>query len=177
LNADFNEIKENYTKALETAKSFNDSSLRYQLKVLKMLKDTQLTYGVNCDEINKTIKSINEIRKIKNEDSSESDDSNEDNDDEENPGDESISFSSDSDIDNHNDINYLDNDEIVVQDRQSKLKKTTNNSKKFMVKRNLRGETQLHVACIKGNFKMAKKLIEEGHPVNEREYCFFFHFI
>lgn len=36
-------------------------------------------------------------------------------------------------------------------------------------KRNLRGETQLHVACIRGNFKMAKKLIEEGHPLNERD--------
>ncbi len=37
------------------------------------------------------------------------------------------------------------------------------------MRRNLRGETQLHVACIKGNFKMAKKLIDEGHPVNERD--------
>ena len=33
----------------------------------------------------------------------------------------------------------------------------------------MRGETHLHVACIKGNFKMAKKLLEEGHPVNERD--------
>ena len=126
-----------------------------------------MTYGINCDETSKSIKSINEIRKIKNEESSESDDS-EDND-EENPGDESISFSSDSDIDNHNDMNCLDNDEIVIQDRQSKYKKTSNTSKKYSVRRNLRGETQLHVACIKGNFKMAKKLIEDGHPVNERE--------
>ena len=40
---------------------------------------------------------------------------------------------------------------------------------KILLKRNLRGETQLHVACIKGNFKMAKKLIDEGHPINERD--------
>ena len=168
LNAEFEDIKEIYSKALETAKSLNESSLRYQLKVLRNLKDTQLTYGINCEETSRSIKSINEIRKIKNEDSSESDDSGEDNDGE-NPCDDSISFSSDSDIDNHNDMNFLDNDEIVVQDKQSKYKKSSNTSKKFSVRRNLRGETQLHVACIKGNFKMAKKLIEDGHPVNERE--------
>ena len=43
--------------------------------------------------------------------------------------------------------------------QKNKSKGTAN--KKYNVKRNLRGETQLHVACIKGNFKAAKKLVEE----------------
>ncbi len=40
-------------------------------------------------------------------------------------------------------------------------KTRTNAPRKYVVKRNLRGETNLHVACIKGNFKMVKKLLEE----------------
>jgi len=50
--------------------------------------------------------------------------------------------------------------------------KTRNNApKKYVVKRNLRGETNLHVACIKGNFKMVQKLLEE---VNTNFFFFFF---
>ncbi|XP_077993880.1 tonsoku-like protein [Glandiceps talaboti] len=38
-------------------------------------------------------------------------------------------------------------------------------------KRNEKGETPLHRASIDGNFKTVQKLIEQGHPVNCRDYC------
>ncbi|KAJ9577474.1 hypothetical protein L9F63_005975 [Diploptera punctata] len=43
--------------------------------------------------------------------------------------------------------------------------------RQLKVRRNEKGETQLHVACINGNLALAKRLIEQGHPVNERDHC------
>ncbi|XP_040191016.1 tonsoku-like protein, partial [Rana temporaria] len=38
-------------------------------------------------------------------------------------------------------------------------------------RRNEKGETVLHRACIEGNAKLAKCLLEKGHPLNPRDYC------
>ncbi|XP_032830321.2 tonsoku-like protein isoform X1 [Petromyzon marinus] len=38
-------------------------------------------------------------------------------------------------------------------------------------KRNEKGETALHRACIEGNLRLVKILIEKGHPPNPRDYC------
>lgn len=38
-------------------------------------------------------------------------------------------------------------------------------------KRNEKGETFLHRACIDGNLKQVQSLLEQGHPVNPRDYC------
>ncbi|CAL8273150.1 unnamed protein product [Merluccius merluccius] len=38
-------------------------------------------------------------------------------------------------------------------------------------KRNEKGETSLHRACIDGNQKQVQYLLEQGHPVNPRDYC------
>ncbi|XP_068608368.1 tonsoku-like protein [Brachionichthys hirsutus] len=38
-------------------------------------------------------------------------------------------------------------------------------------KRNEKGETSLHRACIDGNLKQIQYLVEQGHPVNPRDYC------
>ncbi|KAF3701144.1 Tonsoku-like protein NF-kappa-B inhibitor-like protein 2 [Channa argus] len=38
-------------------------------------------------------------------------------------------------------------------------------------KRNEKGETSLHRACIDGNLKQVQFLVEQGHPVNPRDYC------
>ncbi|XP_068232660.1 tonsoku-like protein [Palaemon carinicauda] len=49
--------------------------------------------------------------------------------------------------------------------RQARQKKTV------IMKRNEKGETLLHKACITGNLNMVKKLIMKGHPVNPRDHC------
>uniref|UniRef100_A0A8C6LFG3 Tonsoku-like protein n=1 Tax=Nothobranchius furzeri TaxID=105023 RepID=A0A8C6LFG3_NOTFU len=41
----------------------------------------------------------------------------------------------------------------------------------FWNKRNEKGETSLHRACIDGNLKQVQCLVEQGHPVNPRDYC------
>ncbi|XP_064599134.1 tonsoku-like protein [Liolophura sinensis] len=38
-------------------------------------------------------------------------------------------------------------------------------------KRNEKGETPLHRACIEGNLRKVKKLVEQGHPLNPRDFC------
>ncbi|KAG7153897.1 tonsoku-like protein [Homarus americanus] len=43
--------------------------------------------------------------------------------------------------------------------------------KSFAVRRNEKGETPLHKACIDGNLIMVKKLIKQGHPLNPRDNC------
>ncbi|XP_060084011.1 tonsoku-like protein [Ylistrum balloti] len=44
-------------------------------------------------------------------------------------------------------------------------------ARRVTTKRNEKGETALHRACIEGNLKKVKKLVEQGHPVNPRDYC------
>ncbi|XP_077477194.1 tonsoku-like protein isoform X1 [Stigmatopora argus] len=38
-------------------------------------------------------------------------------------------------------------------------------------RRNEKGETSLHRACIDGNLKQVQYLVEQGHPVNPRDFC------
>ncbi|KAL3860427.1 hypothetical protein ACJMK2_010551, partial [Sinanodonta woodiana] len=39
------------------------------------------------------------------------------------------------------------------------------------LRRNDKGETPLHRACISNNFKKVKALVEAGHPMNPRDHC------
>ncbi|KAL3284735.1 hypothetical protein HHI36_018880 [Cryptolaemus montrouzieri] len=41
--------------------------------------------------------------------------------------------------------------------------------KTFQVRRNLKGETQLHTACISGKLNVVSHLLEQGHPINIRD--------
>ncbi|XP_033120305.1 tonsoku-like protein isoform X2 [Anneissia japonica] len=45
------------------------------------------------------------------------------------------------------------------------------NKKPHFMRRNEKGETPLHRACIEGNVTQVKKYLEQGHPVNPRDYC------
>lgn len=40
-----------------------------------------------------------------------------------------------------------------------------------VIKRNEKGETQLHVACINGNISAVERLLSSGHPTNVRDHC------
>lgn len=66
----------------------------------------------------------------------------------------------DIDIDDITDVS----DEEVVPQRSARVRC-------MMVKKNKKGETQLHTACIKGNVNVVKKLLEQGHPINARDNC------
>ncbi|XP_017053094.1 tonsoku-like protein [Drosophila ficusphila] len=49
--------------------------------------------------------------------------------------------------------------------------RTTRGSRTLVIKKNNKGETQLHQACISGNLELARRLIEQGHTVNVRDHA------
>uniref|UniRef100_A0A8C2KWL6 Tonsoku-like protein n=1 Tax=Cyprinus carpio TaxID=7962 RepID=A0A8C2KWL6_CYPCA len=66
------------------------------------------------------------------------------------------------------DIQYSDSDE----DLEGYDKTVTGRRKtKRWNRRNEKGETVLHRACIEGNLKQVQYLLDQGHPVNLRDYC------
>ncbi|XP_071525981.1 tonsoku-like protein [Panulirus ornatus] len=92
---------------------------------------------------------------------------------EENDLDPEVELSEEEENDNESEV---DLDEIYFSDsdndqenfdrpQQSRQRKT------FVVKRNEKGESPLHKACIDGNLNMVKKLLQQGHPVNPRDNC------
>lgn len=57
------------------------------------------------------------------------------------------------------------------QNRQSKQTGRVARMKRsgFIAKKNAKGETKLHEACINGNYQVAKMLIDQGHALNVRD--------
>ncbi|KAL6105552.1 tonsl [Pungitius sinensis] len=70
----------------------------------------------------------------------------------------------------------LDDSDVVLSDSDDDLEgydKMVSGRRKAgrWNKRNEKGETTLHRACIDGNLKQVQYLVEQGHPVNPRDYC------
>ncbi|XP_015240634.1 PREDICTED: tonsoku-like protein [Cyprinodon variegatus] len=70
----------------------------------------------------------------------------------------------------------LDDSDVVLSDSDDDLEgydKMVSGRRKTgrWNKRNEKGETSLHRACIDGNLKQVQYLVEQGHPVNPRDYC------
>ncbi|XP_041987217.1 tonsoku-like protein [Aricia agestis] len=55
------------------------------------------------------------------------------------------------------------------EDMVDKKRETRRRGKGFTMKKNMKGETQLHVACISGNRLLVERLLGQGHPVNIRD--------
>ncbi|XP_062553692.1 tonsoku-like protein [Armigeres subalbatus] len=56
-------------------------------------------------------------------------------------------------------------------EKQTDSRSTRRRGLSFQIKRNNKGETQLHQACINGNKLLVQKLLEQGHPVNLRDHA------
>lgn len=57
------------------------------------------------------------------------------------------------------------NDTIHIQNVSSSGRR----KKSLAIKKNAKGETRLHEACINGNYQLVKMLIEQGHAINVRD--------
>lgn len=66
-----------------------------------------------------------------------------------------------------------DNDRTITQSKNKNESVASRGRKKrsMDVKRNAKGETKLHEACIAGNYQLAKMLLDQGHPVNLRDHA------
>ncbi|XP_017121409.1 tonsoku-like protein isoform X2 [Drosophila elegans] len=49
--------------------------------------------------------------------------------------------------------------------------RTTRGNRSLVIKKNNKGETQLHQACISGNLELVRRLIDQGHTVNVRDHA------
>ncbi|XP_075874083.1 tonsoku-like protein [Nelusetta ayraudi] len=70
----------------------------------------------------------------------------------------------------------LEDSDVILSDSDEDLEgydKTVSGRRKTgrWNKRNELGETSLHRACIDGNLKQVQYLVDQGHPVNPRDYC------
>lgn len=67
----------------------------------------------------------------------------------------------------------LSSDPESSDNEQNRLPKATTTTRKrqpaITVKKNAKGETRLHEACINGNYQLAKMLIDQGHALNVRD--------
>eukprot|EP00057_Strongylocentrotus_purpuratus_P015925 XP_011670399.1 PREDICTED: tonsoku-like protein [Strongylocentrotus purpuratus] len=159
-------IQESYSKALELAKQADHpqlqiQALRSQLVVLEkhniehLLRPTQ-----------RMLRNLREEHGIASDDDQEiSDDDDDDQGDSQREDSEQLGHSLDIVLD---DLSDSDSGSDEEYDRPTASERVRRN--KFS-KLNEKGESLLHRACIAGNLKQVKKLIEQGHPMNPRDYC------
>lgn len=148
VKANDEKIQEVYNLALKNAKACNDVSL--EASVLK----EHLNYLNNSnktEEIETLKVKLDMLEKLSNNIDSESES-------EENHIGKDICLEDLSDVEA----------ELRVKENIKNRKRTR--KKSIIIKRNEKGETQLHVACINGNIEIVKKLLESGHLTNIRDH-------
>ncbi|XP_076682263.1 tonsoku-like protein isoform X2 [Andrena cerasifolii] len=143
------QVEEAYELALSNAKACGDVSL--EVSVLK----ERLSYLNNCgktDEINRLQEKLDMLKTLSN--YTDSDDESED-----------------GNIGANICLEDLSDVESELKAKGSiRMNKRRSNRKSVAVKRNEKGETQLHVACIHGNVEAVATLLEGGHPTYSRDH-------
>ncbi|XP_011502231.1 PREDICTED: tonsoku-like protein isoform X2 [Ceratosolen solmsi marchali] len=152
-NAPENEIREMYNRAVISAKDCEDRNLEKSA-----IKD-YIEYLEKSDNVDvKLIVSLNE-RLGGDLSSSQSDCAHS----EEN---ESPDIGADICLDDLSDL-----DENLSDEQKHIVSKSTTRRTRYIMKKNEKGESLLHVACIKGNIATVEKLLEEQHPTDVRDHC------
>ncbi|XP_033729608.1 tonsoku-like protein, partial [Pecten maximus] len=129
---------------------------RLQVHVLKTLLEVQKAYKQSTKQVAEKCQHLKEKYDVS------SDLSEEENQDSQGSDDDNIS------IDQLTESEKSSDDEEKVNQVSMPVRGI---AKRVTTKRNEKGETPLHRACIEGNLKKVQKLIEQGHPVNPRDYC------
>ncbi|CAK9811520.1 Tonsoku-like protein [Anthophora quadrimaculata] len=141
-------IIETYDLALRNAKDSNNVSL--EASVL----NERLNYLERCDkteEIEILKQKLDTLEKLCNDSDSESES-------------EENNIGRDICLDDLSDVEA----ELMIKENIKNRRRTK--KKSVAVKRNEKGETQLHVACINGNVETVEKLLEAGHLTNVRDH-------
>ncbi|MBN3290595.1 TONSL protein, partial [Polypterus senegalus] len=148
------EIEDCYQSALDRAKQAHLPTL--QLRVLKQLLMVQHKLGsVSAANTEAKIKDLSDSQRV-------SDESEADEDQDEEPNSEPLEES---------DLELTSSEEEEDNlDEYSKSVPGRRRAKQWN-RRNEKGETMLHRACIEGNLKQAQCLVDKGHPLNPRDYC------
>ncbi|XP_001353259.2 tonsoku-like protein [Drosophila pseudoobscura] len=77
------------------------------------------------------------------------------------------------DWDDDFDLDTLTDSDASDMDESEKVRpqRATRGSRTLAIKKNNKGETQLHQACIAGNLELVRRLIDQGHTVNVRDHA------
>lgn len=151
--SDFMDIDNSFSKALECAQK--SGLARLQKRVLRRWLSYQRRSGSpKCEDTEALLQELCAVQGWSPDDSEGEEDEEEEMDNSE-PLDDSDVILSDSD------------DDLEGYDKMVTGKRKTGRWNK----RNEKGETSLHRACIEGNLKQVQYLVEQGHPVNPRDYC------
>ncbi|KAJ0063136.1 hypothetical protein NL108_012626, partial [Boleophthalmus pectinirostris] len=150
---DFNDVDHSFSKALECAQKTGHA--RIQKRVLRRWLSYQRRNGsAKCADTEAHLQELCAAEGWNPHDSEGEEDEEEDMDNSEPLEDSDVILSdSDDDLEGY--------DKMVTGKRKSGR----------WNKRNEKGETSLHRACIDGNLKQVQYLIDQGHPVNPRDYC------
>ncbi|XP_059178063.1 tonsoku-like protein [Physella acuta] len=155
--AKYAEICQVYLSAFEAARKAKHPKLQvHTLKSLVMLQNL-CKQNTHLQETEKKLAAIKEKYNITEDTDSLSDEEDDKKDDQE-------------DDDDDEDLSIA---ELTMSDESDDQKGDTSprRKKSKLARRNEKGETPLHRACITGNLKTVKSLIAEGHPVNPRDFC------
>ncbi|XP_071488390.1 tonsoku-like protein [Diadema antillarum] len=163
---EFEVINESYTRALECARKAQHPTLQ-----VLALRDQLLLIEKHSMEhllrpTQKMLRNLREEHDMASDDDLEVSDDDVDDDDGGRAEDsEQLQNSEDIIVD---DLSDSDSGSDEEYDRPTASERVKRN--KFS-KLNEKGESMLHRACIAGNLKQVKKLVEQGHPLNPRDYC------
>ncbi|XP_072013622.1 tonsoku-like protein [Amphiura filiformis] len=161
-NYDSEAIQKSYSEALNCAKQAKHPQL--QLRTLKSLSLVHQKYGQEhmYSAMKRKIRSLREDHDLASDDDDVSG--------EEDEGGEPNTEQSDS-MDVDDDIILSESDDSAAEEEYDVPTASERVKRNKFAKRNEKGETLLHRACIDGNLKQVKRLIEQGHPRNPRDNC------
>ncbi|XP_043922238.1 tonsoku-like protein [Protopterus annectens] len=147
---DYAELEKVYQNALLCSKQAAQAKLQHQ--VLKLLHSAQLKF--KCPEADATLAQMRELS-VSSEESGD--------DSEEEPENSEPLVESDLELSDSDDEDDLEGYNKSVPGRRAGSNRWN--------RRNEKGETVLHRACIEGNLKQVEYVVGKGHPINPRDYC------
>ncbi|XP_022094570.1 tonsoku-like protein [Acanthaster planci] len=160
----FETINQSYKTAAELAKKSQHPKLQLlALKSMALLQQKhkqELLYGSTMEKIHH----LKEQHDIASDDEDEISEGEGDGGREEEGEEQSESWEVD-------ELELSESEESEVEEEYDRSLATKRARKTKFAKRNEKGETLLHRACIDGNIRQVRKLLQQGHPVNPRDYC------
>ncbi|RVE50626.1 hypothetical protein evm_004750 [Chilo suppressalis] len=153
----YHQVEKACLDARNAAKEWNKS--KYEIRILKNLLKYQEEYG----EMEKMEQTQDELRSLGYD--SDNLENSEDEQSSAGGGDEDTThIGDDICLDDLTDVSDTNEEDIPDKNRETRKR-----GKGFSIKKNMKGETQLHVACISGNKLLVERLLAKGHPVNIRD--------
>ncbi|XP_047534869.1 tonsoku-like protein isoform X1 [Vanessa atalanta] len=153
----YDQIEKACYDARNAARDWNKK--KYEIRILKNL----LKYQDEYNEIDKMELTKTELRSLGYDDFDNLDQS-EDEQSSVGGGDEDTHIGDDICLEDLTDLSDTNEEDLKETKHETRRR-----GKGFAIKKNMKGETQLHVACISGNKLLVERLLGKGHPVNVRD--------